>query len=106
MDNFKCNKCICKTCLIAYEHGAAEGCGNCLLCLVNDGPHINTCEDYINVNREDKVTINVSRRRESLIQLYDFFKELSKLDDKYVFEFDEENDRIYLTERKNVKEEN
>ena len=43
-----CNKCLCKTCSLAYENGGAEGCGDCLKCRTEMKSPTLTCKDYYN----------------------------------------------------------
>ena len=43
-----CNKCLCKTCAIAYENGGAEGCGDCLKCRTGASAPVLNCEGYYN----------------------------------------------------------
>lgn len=43
-----CNKCLCKTCAIAYENGGAEGCGDCLKCRTGISAPVLNCQEYYN----------------------------------------------------------
>lgn len=54
MSDFKCDHCICKTCLIAEVNGGAPGCGDCYRCMSdkeNDHPgQCTNCSDYYNTD--------------------------------------------------------
>ena len=54
-----CNKCLCKTCGIAYENGGAEGCGDCLKCRTEVSAPVLNCESYYN---PEPPRINYKRR--------------------------------------------
>lgn len=43
MKKSDCNRCICKTCAIAYENDGAEGCGDCTKCKEEKWDTVNGC---------------------------------------------------------------
>lgn len=48
MKKSDCNRCICKTCAIAYKNGGAEGCGDCIKCKEEKWDTVNGCPMYYN----------------------------------------------------------
>lgn len=67
MSDFKCDHCICKTCLIAEVNGGAPGCGDCYRCMSdkdNEYPgQCTNCPDYYNTDTAKGMSLHYLFRK-------------------------------------------
>ena len=54
MKKSDCNRCICKTCAIAYENSGAEGCGDCTKCKEEKWDTVNGYPMYYNPTEKSR----------------------------------------------------